>query len=208
MKRYLFATVAVVAVIAVTLCLNAQPAGGPGGGGFGGGGFGGGGGGGFGGGGRGGGMMGGMMGGMSTERPDKAARLNTVKELETQIATLKAAIEKAPAKDPNFTTLSEEDRTKAMEWYQPESDAVSAIQASLRTLSGGGMMGGGSVGELSSLRVLAKDEKATKTVSKLDELIKEAATNPMAGMRGRGNRGGGMMGGGGFGGGGFGGGQG
>ena len=105
MKKYVFVAIAVIAVTAVTLSLNAQPAGG--GGGMGG--FGGGAGGGFGGGGFGGGMMGGGRGARGpVVRPDKAARLASIAELEKQVATLKAAVEKAPDKDTEVTPESDE----------------------------------------------------------------------------------------------------
>ena len=133
---------------------------------------------------------GGQRGTTPIVRPNRTARLNSIKNLETQIATLKAAIEKAPATDPNFTTLQGDALTKAMEYYTPESDAIAAIQqtlASLRGISsvGGGRGGGGRGGMafmgntdsedvLSGLRVLAKSEKATKTVERLDTMIKEA----------------------------------
>jgi hypothetical protein len=151
----------------------------------------------------GGGMMGGGMRGGAVERPDKAARLDAVKELETQIKTLKAAIDKAPAKDPNFAALEGDALTKAMDLYTPEMDAITAIQTTLTTLRGGGRGMTATSDDLSALRVLANDEKATKTVAKIDELIKTAQTRTNR----RGNRGGagggGMMGGGAGGGGGM-----
>jgi len=211
MKKFVFAAVAVLSVMLLTLCLNAQPAGG------GMGGFGGGAGGGFGGGGGGmGGFGGGAGGGMGmrgargpVQRPDKAARLASIAELEKQIATLKEAIQKAPAKDTEVTAESDEATIqKATEERQAETDAIAAIQTTLGALRGqaaagggrggrGGFGGGASTDVLSELRVIAKDEKATKTIAKLDALIKEALTT--GGARGnRGGRGGGagMMGGG------------
>jgi hypothetical protein len=192
MKRYVLASAAVIAVLAITLGLYAQPAGG--GGGFGGGGFGGGGGGGggFGGGGFGGGMGGGR-GMRAVARPDKAARLADIKTLETQITALKAAIEKAPEKDPNIATLEGDALTKFMDVYTPEQEAINNIQTTLATMSGrsgarGGMRGGPSEDVLSELRTIANGEKATKTVARLDALIKEAQS---AATR-RGGRGGGM----------------
>lgn len=171
MNKYRFATVAVIAVLAITLCLIVQPADAAGGGRGGGRGF------------------GGRMT-MSAERPDRDARLATVKELESQIATLKAAIEKAPAQDPNFAALSTDELTKAMEYYQAESDAVQAIQTSLASLNGGGMMRmSSSNNDLADLRVLAKSERATKTVDRIDALIKEQLVSLSANTRG--GRGGG-----------------
>ncbi len=191
MKKFVFAAIAVLAVTLVTLSLNAQPAGGGMGGPGGGmGGFGGGAGGGM----MGGGMMGGQRGPVA--RPDKAARLEAIKTLETQIAALKAAIEKAPEKDTAVTAESDQATIdKATAERQAETDALTAVQTTLASLRGGrGGRGGmgASADVLSELRVLASGEKATKTIAKLDALIKEAQTTGGA----RGGRGGGMMGGG------------
>ncbi|MBN2590523.1 MAG: hypothetical protein JXA96_11735 [Sedimentisphaerales bacterium] len=202
MKKFVFAAIAVLAVTAVTLSLNAQPAGG---GGFGGGA---GGGGGF-GGGAGGGMMGGMRGARGpVVRPDKAARLALIKELEAQVKTLVAAVEAAPAKDTEVTADSDQATIdKATAERQAETDALTAVQTTLASLrnaaaAGGGRggrgMGGASADVLSELRVLASGEKATKTVAKLDALIKEAQTT--GGARGGRGQGRGGMGGGGRGG--------
>jgi hypothetical protein len=215
MKKFVFTAIAVLSVMSLALCVNAQPAGG--GGGMGG----------FGGGGGGAGMMGGggMMGGMGmrgargpVQRPDKAARLASIAELEKQIATLKKAIQDAPAKDTEVTADSDEATIqKATDERQAETDAIAAVQATLAALrgqaaaggrGGRGGFGGASADVLSELRVLANGEKATKTVARLDALIKEAQTTGGRGARGGrggagaggrgGNRGGGagMMGGG------------
>ena len=192
MKKYLISATAIFVVLALVLSVSGQPAGGGGGGrGQGGGGFGG-------------GMgMGGGMGGRggmrrAVERPDRAARLDAIKQLETQITALKAAIEKAPAKDPNIANLEGEALTKFMDVYTPESDAINAIQQTLSTLRGGGARGGrgGGASEdvLSELRVLAQKEKATKTVARLDALIQEAQNR--TNRRGAGGFGGGQFGGG------------
>ncbi|MBN1973955.1 MAG: HEAT repeat domain-containing protein [Sedimentisphaerales bacterium] len=123
-------------------------------------------------------------------RPDKAARLASIKELETQLAALKAAIDKAPDKDPNLAALDETARMQAIQAMQPETDAITAIQTTLASLRAGGSSGGGRGGRggtggmgntaspdvLSELRVLANGEKAPKTVARLDTLIKEAQT--------------------------------
>lgn len=185
MKKFVLATVAVIAVMSLTLCLDAQPAGGGAGGG-GGMGMGG------------GGMMGGGMGmGMGARgpvvRPDKAARVALIKELETQFATLKAAVDKAPDKDTAVTAESDQATTdKATAERQAETDAIRAIQTTLASLRGAatggrGMMGGGASADvLSELRVLASAEKAAKTVARLDALIKEAQTRTGGRGAGRG----------------------
>ena len=202
MKKYVFAAIAVIAVLSVTLCLNAQPAGGGMGMGGGMGGFGAGG---------GGGMMGGMGGMRGTrgpvERPDKEARLALIKELEAQVKTLVAAVEAAPAKDTEVTADSDQATIdKATAERQAETDALAAVQTTLASLrnsaaSAAGARGGrGGMGAsadvLSELRVIANGEKATKTVAKLDALIKEAQTTGGRGNRQGRGQGGGMMGGG------------
>ncbi len=199
MKKVIFASAAIIAVMAITLGLYAQPAGGGGFGGGGMGGFGGGGMGGFGGGG--GGMMGGRGNRGPVERPDKAQRLKDVAELEKQVTALKAAIEKAPEKDPNIAALEGSKLTDFMNVYTPEEAIVNSMQNTLTTMSGrgarGGMRGGVTTEQLTELRTLANDEKATKVVARIDELIKEAQTATT--RRGGGRNGGGA--GGGFGGG-------
>ncbi len=207
MKKLVFSTIAVVAILSIALCLNAQPAGGGMGGAGGGmGGFGG---------GAGGGMMGGgagMMGGGARgnqglrARPEKAARLASVKELEKQVAALKAAIEKAPATDPNIAKLEGADLTKFMDTYTVESNAINTIQATLASLrstgGGAGRMGAGAPAEdvLTELSTLAKDEKATKTAARIAELIQQAQQRGAGRGAGAGDgagagRGAGMMGG-------------
>jgi hypothetical protein len=169
MKKYVISVV--VVLIALTLVWSAfgQPAGGGNAGG------------------RGGGMgqMGGMRGGMmrARQRPSREERLAAIKELEKQIAALKVEIEKAPASDPNIANLEGDARTKFMAQYTEESNAVNAIQETLATITGrggrggrGGFGGGASADVLSELRVLANKEKASKTVTRLDELIQQEQT--------------------------------
>ncbi|MBN2588263.1 MAG: HEAT repeat domain-containing protein [Sedimentisphaerales bacterium] len=122
-------------------------------------------------------------------RPEKDARLASVKEIQTQIAALKAAIEKAPDKDPDIANLEGTALTEAIEAMQPETDAINAIQAALASLRAdaaaggrgarGGMRGMNNTPSedvLSELRVIANSEKAAKTVARLDALIKQAQT--------------------------------
>ena len=138
-----------------------------------------------------GGTRGGMMG-RARQRPSREERLADIKTLEKQIAALKAAIEKAPATDPNIANLEGDALTKFMAQYTDESNAINSIQETLgnmRGLSSGGRggfrFGGPSEDVLSELRVLAQQEKASKTVSRLDALIKEEQTRASR----RGNRG-------------------
>jgi len=140
---------------------------------------------------------------MLTERPAKDKRLAAVKELDKQVAALKAAVDKAPAKDPNLVTIKDADLTTFMNSYTVESVAIDAIQATLTTLRGtpagmGGMMmnfgrmGGPSEDVLKELNTLAKDEKATKTTARIDALIKEAQDNAARMQEMMGGMGGGM----------------
>jgi hypothetical protein len=128
-------------------------------------------------------------------RPSKAERLASVKELEKQIAALKTAMEKAPAKDPNIAILNDTDLKQFMDVYTPESDAINTIQKTIASLSGTstGLRGTGGMGSglasevISELITLAKKEKAVKLTSRLEVLAKEAQASAP--------RGGGMMGG-------------
>jgi hypothetical protein len=194
MKKFIFAAIAVIAVLTLALCIDAQPAGGGGAGG-GMGGFGGGAGGGM--GGFGGGAGGGTRGARGLRaRPDKAARLASFKELEKQVAALKAAVEKGPATEPNMSKLEGAELTKFMDTYTVESNAINAINATLASLTstGGGMgrnaAGGPTEEVLTELNTLAKGEKATKTAARIDALIQEAQTRATRGGAGGGAGGG------------------
>ena len=129
------------------------------------------------------------------QRPTKAERLASVKEIEKQIAALKIAIEKAPDRDPNIATLENANLTKFMDVYTTESDAINTIQKTLSSLSatgaGSGSRGGAGSGltsaAISELLNLAKQEKAAKLTNRLEALSKEVQAPA--------SRGGGMMGG-------------
>ena len=139
---------------------------------------------------RAGGARGGMMG-RGRQRPAREERLAAIKELEKQIAALKAAMEKAPEKDPNVAKLEGEELTKFMAQYTEESNAVNAIQQTLSSISG--RRGGASADVLSELRVLADQEKASKTLARIDALIKEQQTSRggrRSGTEGQGGQGG------------------
>lgn len=140
--------------------------------------------------------MGGMGRGMRIgQRPTKEERLASVKELEKQVAALKAAIEKAPDKDPNVANLEGANLTKFMDVYASESNAINVIQETISSLSSTnaglgsrGVMGSGLTSEvISELITLAKQDKAAKLTLRLEALAKEAEASS--------NRGGGMMGG-------------
>ena len=136
--------------------------------------------------------------GRARQRPAREERLAAIKELGKQIEALKTAIGKAPATDPNIANLEGDALTKFMAQYTEESAAVNAIQQTLSTISGRGGrggFGGASADVLSELRVLAQKEKASKTVARLDALIKEEQTRTArrgtggGGRTGRGGRG-------------------
>ncbi|MBN1972053.1 MAG: hypothetical protein JW787_00320 [Sedimentisphaerales bacterium] len=184
MNKYFILLVVVESFLAIECLSFGQPAGGPGGS--------------FGAGrggleGIGGGMTGRGMGrGMRIgQRPAKAERLASLKELEKQIEVLKAAIEKAPDKDPNIVNLKDTDLGKFMDVYTHESDAINNIQKTLSFLSGmdaGLGAGGGLTSEIiSELITLAEQEKAVKLTLRLETLDKETQASA--------SRGGGMMGG-------------
>lgn len=137
-------------------------------------------------GGRGAGMGMGMgRGGMAapTPRPDKAARLEAIAELERQIAELKALIQKAPATDPNISNLTGEEQTNFTAQYTEESTALNQIITtinSLRPSAGGGRggRGGSATGGLTTSVVtelikLATEDRATKLVTRLEALVKQ-----------------------------------
>ena len=193
--------VIVLMILSVVLCTQTQTAmGGGAGGGMGGGrgaGMGGGRGGGAGGG------MGGTMGGgrtmtVVTQRPDKATRLAAIADIEKQLVALKEAINKSQAKDPCIPTLTGEDLTNFTAQYNAENDAITQIVTSLNSIhpmiGRGGMMGGAGLTteQIAELTTLAKDEKAAKTVARLEALATEAAVAPtMNRGTGGGTRGGG-----------------
>jgi hypothetical protein len=183
MKKYVFAIVAITVSLALVWSAFGQPAASGGGGdrGAGGGGMGG----------MGGGMggMGGMRGG-PVERPAKADRLKSVAELTKQITALKAAIDKAPDKDPNIAKLEGDARTKFVEQYTTESEAINAIQQTLSTMRpAGGGRGGLTTELISELLGLAKQDKASKLTARLEALAKEAQTSAARGGRGGGTGG-------------------
>jgi hypothetical protein len=174
MKRVIFTSSVVVLIMALTLC--GQPAGG--------------------GGGMGGNRGGGMAAAASTRRPDKAARLASIAEIEKQIATLRAAIQKAPATDPCIPQLQDEALSTFTTQYTEESNAVNQIAQTINTLrvtaaaggrGGRGGGGGGLTAEvLTELTKLAQGENATKLAARLEALAKEAAAAPARGGGGGG----------------------
>jgi hydroxyacylglutathione hydrolase len=133
---------------------------------------------------RGGGMgMGGGIGGRGTtpasvKRPDKAARLAALEELQKQIETLKAAIQKAPPSDPCISQLQADARTTFMNQYTEESTAINSIITSLNTMrpvanAGTRSVGGLTIAMVTELKKLAQEDKSTKLTARLDVLTKQ-----------------------------------
>ncbi len=137
------------------------------------------------------GMGGGMSAGgrgaavVSTQRPDRAARLASIAGIEKQIAVLRSTIQKAPATDPCIPQIQADALTTFRNQYTAESNSVNAIAAALNSLrsvggaAGGGRGGAGSMGGTSSsltsdiikeLLVLAKVDKAVKLTTRLQIL--------------------------------------
>ncbi len=140
-KKYLFTAIVVMTIITIIVSMasagGGRRAGGAGMGGGAGSSMGGG------AGGRGG------MAAVSTQRPDKAARLTAIADIEKQIAALRAAIQKAPATDPNVSTLTGEKLTTFTALYIEENDAINLIVTSLNTIrpvAGGAGGAGGARG--------------------------------------------------------------
>jgi enterochelin esterase-like enzyme len=121
-------------------------------------------------------------------RPSRQERLTAINNLEKQVATLKAAIEKAPAADPNIAALQGNALTAFMDVYAPESNTISEmskILASIRgtTASARGVL---TTEVLTELSGLAKQDNAAKLTAMLGEMGKAAQAAATA----RGGRGG------------------
>jgi hypothetical protein len=160
MKKNVFAVIAVVAIFVLLFSTILAFAAGGGGRGAAGGG------------------MGGARGGMaaSAQRPDKTARLASIGELEKQIATLRAAIQKAPAIDPNVATLQSDTLTNFTSQYNEESNAISQIATtlnSIRPIPNAGII---YLDTLSEINDLAKSENATKVMALVQVLVKQTET--------------------------------
>jgi poly(3-hydroxybutyrate) depolymerase len=114
------------------------------------------------------------MGGRGTaalpsRRPDKSARLAAIVELEKQIASLRATIQKAKATDPCVPQLQGEDLATFTTQYNEERDAINQIATTLnniRPLTNTTL----SIPTLSEIATLAKSEKATKVTALVDVL--------------------------------------
>jgi hypothetical protein len=139
-----------------------------------------------------GGMGAGGRGGIATvttQRPNKQTRLAAIAEIEQQIAALNASIQKAPATDPCIPKLQGEALTTFTNQYNEETNALNVIVTTLNNIrpaagargGGRGMGGGGgslTAEQITELIALAKEDKVTKLVSRLENLAKEAAAQP------------------------------
>jgi hypothetical protein len=161
MKKITLPVFIILLVLTIALCVQAQP-------------------------GAGGGMSG--RGGMTiaVQRPNKETRLAAITELQKQLDTLKAAIQKAEAKDPCLAGLTGDNRNNFMNQYNEENNAINSIVTTINSLRPmGGMMGGNiTAAQITELTALAKEDKATKLTARLDALAKEAAAAPQMGNRG------------------------
>jgi endonuclease/exonuclease/phosphatase family metal-dependent hydrolase len=140
--------------------------------------------------------MAGVRGGMAAvvQRPNQAARLAAISEIENQISTLKASIEKAPETDPNIATLSGDNLAAFTNQYAEERNAINQIAQTINNLrptapGRGGFAGsaGGLTSEfLIELASLAKSDNAEKLTSRLESLSKETQLTTARGGTGRG----------------------
>jgi hydroxyacylglutathione hydrolase len=112
---------------------------------------------------------------VSTRRPDKAARLASIAEIEKQIEALRAAIQKAPAADPLIQELEGDALTSFTTQYTEESTAVNAIASSLNAMHpvasvGARSVNGITIAMVTELKKLAQEDKAAKLTARLDTL--------------------------------------
>jgi predicted peptidase len=133
---------------------------------------------------------------VSTQRPDKAARLVTITEIEKQIAALKTSIQKSAPTDPCISQIQGEALTTFTNQYFEENNAINQIVTTINSLrsnatgsSGGrgGISTGSSltIDQISELTKLAQEDKATKLIAHLDAIAKQ--TQAAASRGGRGN---------------------
>lgn len=148
MKRYLILTVAVLAVVAMTLGVYAQPQGGGQG-------------------------QGRMRGGFNRE-----SQQNAVAAIEAQLAKLKASMEAQPARPQgNFQDMSDEERNKwreqMMKQREEQAAIVTAIDQQVMVLKGRQLQTEheAAMEELQAIQVMAASENAPKTAKHVEELI-------------------------------------
>jgi hypothetical protein len=174
MKKYLFTAIVITSILTIVLCTQAQLAAGQGGG-------------------RAGGGTGRGMGMATvTQRPDRAARIASIAELEKQVATLKVAIQKAPASDVNVADLKGEALMAYVGQINDENRFFTQIAAILSTMRP--VSGSITTEQMTELTALAKEDKATKLTARLEALTNDAANPPTQATTttrgGRGGRGG------------------
>jgi len=116
----------------------------------------------------------------SSTRMSRDEQLKSIKAVEEQVAKLKASIESSvrPA-DANFSTLSEEERTKLRDQFtkarEARQAAVEAIRAEIDKLSPPRPTPAQmeALRELREIQTLAEKEKATETTKRLAALIEK-----------------------------------
>jgi hypothetical protein len=157
MRRKLFAAIFIIIVLTVALLTPAQPPSGQG--------------------------RGGMGTAAVTKRPDKAKRLESIAQLEKQIAILRDLIQKAPAIDPNVTDLKGEALVTYAGQLNDESKAVSQIVTILNALRP--LAGSFTAEQVAELTELSRQDRAVKLTSRLEELARETVNQtPTRGGRG------------------------
>jgi hypothetical protein len=149
MKKYFILTVAVMAVVAMTLGVYAQPQGGAGAG------------------------AGRMRGGFGNQE----AQQNAVAAIEAQLAKLKAGMTAQPARPENFQDMSEEERTKfrdaMMKQREEQAAILAAIDDQIMILKGRQVQTEheAAMEELQAIQVMAASENAPKTAKYVEEMI-------------------------------------
>jgi hypothetical protein len=124
--------------------------------------------------------------GSAGRRLGREGQLNAIKEIEGQVAKLKAAVEGMPSADrERFQGLSEEDRAKLREkmsaGFRDQQMAIRAIEEQLARLRGPERPrpdAGTPIRELRAIHELAVTEKAAKTAERLEKLIARYQREP------------------------------
>jgi hypothetical protein len=110
----------------------------------------------------------------SRQRPDKAARLASITEIEKQIEALKNLIHKAPSTDPCIANLAGNDLTTFQTQYLEESDVINQIVTALNNIRTDRSLGNPAINTLKELITLAKEDNALKLITHLEELTGQA----------------------------------
>jgi len=116
--------------------------------------------------------------GSRSESLGRDAQFKSIKEIEAQVAKLKAAVESGtPENRQRIRELSQEDRTKLREKMmaamRERQTAIRAIEQELAKLKGSrrpATVSEARLGELRAIHKLAVKEKATQTADRIDKL--------------------------------------